>query len=262
MPVTHRQRLLAMTAAAALIAFPAAVQAQGSSGTSRMPQTTQTTPQEGAVGGTPAARGGANAGTATTQTVPGNNAGSPAAQGESPNRQVPPNMQGHGHSQGQGGGGTANPGGSVGNTQAPRDNTPGNPPSPNAPDRRSDAGAPGGGASPGAGASAVGALAAVDSASMRDARRASRVIGSAVYNENNESVGEVDDIVLPANGGGPVAVVSVGGFLGIGAKLVAVPYERLRMNGERNRWTLNGAATRDDLNRLPTFSYENTAGRG
>jgi hypothetical protein len=41
-----------------------------------------------------------------------------------------------------------------------------------------------------------------------------------------------------------------------------VPYERLRMNGERNRWTLNGAATRDDLNRLPTFSYENTAGRG
>jgi sporulation protein YlmC with PRC-barrel domain len=55
-------------------------------------------------------------------------------------------------------------------------------------------------------------LAAVDSASMRDARRASRVIGSAVYNENNESVGEVDDIVLPANGSGPVAVVSVGGF--------------------------------------------------
>ena len=97
---------------------------------------------------------------------------------------------------------------------------------------------------------------------MRDARRASRVIGAAVYNENNESIGEVDDIVLLGNGGAPVAVVSVGGFLGIGAKLVAVPYDRLRTAGERNRWTLTGAASRDDLQRLPTFSYDTTAGRG
>ncbi len=262
MPVTQRKRLLALTAAAALIAVPAAVQAQGSAGTSRMPQTTQTTPQEGAASGTPGARGGANSGSTTTQTVPGNNAGSPAAGGESPNRQVPEHMRERGHTstQGQGGGGSgaANPGGSVGNTQAPRDNAPGNPPSPNAPDRRSDARPPGGGAA----AAGGGALAAVDSGSMRDARRASRVIGAAVYNENNESIGEVDDIVLPANGGAPVAIVSVGGFLGIGAKLVAVPYERLRMVSERNRWMLTGAAARDDLNRLPTFSYESTAGRG
>ena len=62
-----------------------------------------------------------------------------------------------------------------------------------------------------------------------------------------------------------VAVVSVGGFLGIGAKLVAVPFERLRAAGgeQRNRWTLTGAASREDLNRLPTFSYDATAaGRG
>ena len=52
--------------------------------------------------------------------------------------------------------------------------------------------------------------------------------------------------------------------LGIGAKLVAVPYERLRAagGGERNRWTLTGAASRDDLNRMPTFSYDGAAGRG
>jgi sporulation protein YlmC with PRC-barrel domain len=277
---TRRARLLAVTAlaAAALIAVPEAVRAQGSAGTSRMPQTTQTTPQEGPIGGSPGARAGANAGQGTTQTVPGNNAGSPAASGTSGDRQVPPNMQGRGHSEGQeqaaggpgqgnqgaAGGGATNPGSSVGTTQAPRDNAPANPPSPNAPDRRSDAGQqPHGGAAAGApAAGGGGALAAVDSASMRDARRASRVIGAAVYNENNESIGEVDDIVLPGNGGAPVAVVSVGGFLGIGAKLVAVPYERLRTAGERNRWTLTGAASRDDLNRLPTFTYENTANRG
>jgi sporulation protein YlmC with PRC-barrel domain len=237
-----------------------------------MPQTTQTTPQEGPIGGSPGARAGANAGQGTTQTVPGNNAGSPAASGTSGDRQVPPNMQGRGHTQGQAneaGSGPPNPGGSVGNTQAPRDNAPGNPPSPNAPDRRSDAAPPRGGepsnpagAERAGGPAGGGALAAVDSASMRDARRASRVIGAAVYNESNESIGEVDDIVLPANGGPPVAIVSVGGFLGIGAKLVAVPYERLRAAGERNRWTLTGAASRDDLNRMPTFSYDTAAGRG
>ena len=101
---------------------------------------------------------------------------------------------------------------------------------------------------------------AVDNASLRDARRASRVIGAAVYNESNESIGEVDDIVLPGNGAPPVAVVSVGGFLGIGAKLVAVPYERLKSAGERNRWTLTGGS-KEILGRLPTFSYEATAGR-
>jgi sporulation protein YlmC with PRC-barrel domain len=221
------------------------------------------------VGGTPGARGGANAGSATTQTVPGNNAGAPGGGGQAPDRQVPPNMQGRGHTQGQAneaGSGPSNPGGSVGGTQAPRDNAPGNPPSPNAPDRRSDAGpaatgtVAAEGAAPAAAAGGA-SLAAVDAASMRDARRASRVIGAAVYNESNESIGEVDDIVLPANGGAPVAVVSVGGFLGIGAKLVAVPYDRLRAAGERNRSTLTGAASRDDLNRLPTFSYDSTAGR-
>ncbi|MBD0273898.1 MAG: PRC-barrel domain-containing protein [Acetobacteraceae bacterium] len=267
---TRRARLLAVTAlaAATLIAVPAAVQAQGAAGTSRMPQTTQTTPQEGPIGGNPGARAGGNAGQGTTQTVPGNNAGSPAASGTSGDRQVPPNMQGRGHSQGQGqatgspgqgnqgaaggGGAERNPGSSVGPTRAPRDNAPGNPPSPGAPGRRSDAGG-----------AAAAEFAALDNASMRDARRASRIIGAAVYNESNESIGEVDDIVLPGNGVAPVAVVSVGGFLGIGAKLVAVPYERLRAIGERNRWTLTGSASRDDLNRMPTFSYEGTAsGRG
>ena len=253
MPVTHRQRLLAMTAAA-LIAVPAATAlAQGSAGTSRMPQTTQTTPQEGPMSGSPGGRAAGNAGQGTTQTIPGNNAGAPRT-GEAPDRQVPEHMRERGartSTQGQGSGGGAgamNPGSSVGPTQAPRDNAPANPPSPNAPGRRSDAGTTPGG------------VAAVDSASMRDARRASRVIGSAVYNENNESIGEVDDVIIPPGGtGAPVAVISVGGFLGIGAKLVAVPYERLQLNAERNRWTLSGA-TKDSLTSLPTFSYEGAAG--
>jgi sporulation protein YlmC with PRC-barrel domain len=253
LPATYRQGLLALSAAAALLAVPAAVHAQAGSGTSRMPQASQTTPQEGSLGGTAGGRAGANAGQGTTQTIPGNDGGAAGGRGEASDRQVPPNMRGQGHTSehDQNTGASGNPGGSTGPTQAPRDGASGTPPSPNAPGRRSDAG------------DSAPVLAALDSASMRDARRASRVIGAAVYNEGNESVGEVDDIVLPGNGGAPVvAVVSVGGFLGIGAKLVAVPYERLRMAGERNRWILTGAASRDDLNKLPTFSYEGVAGRG
>ncbi|MFC7476402.1 PRC-barrel domain-containing protein [Dankookia sp. GCM10030260] len=100
---------------------------------------------------------------------------------------------------------------------------------------------------------------AVDSAALRSGRRASKLIGASVYNENNESIGEVDDILIPAGGtGGPIAVISVGGFLGIGAKLVAVPYERLQAaGGSNNRWTLAGA-TKDSLGSLPTFTYENS----
>jgi sporulation protein YlmC with PRC-barrel domain len=198
---------------------PALALAQGSAGSSMQPQTTQTTPQQGPLGGTPGARAGANAGQATGQTIPGNNAGSPQG-GSAPDRQTPPNMQ----AQSQG---TATPPA----TSAARPATAG---------------------------ATTGAL-AVDSAAIRSGRRASKLIGSSVYNENNESIGEVDDILIPSAGSGPVAVISVGGFLGIGAKLVAVPFDRLQAaGGSSNRWTLTGA-TKDSLGSLPTFNYDNSA---
>ncbi len=246
--MTTRQKLLAMTAAAGLAALPALAIAQGSSGSSMMPQTTQTGPQEGPLGGSPGARGGANAGTTTGQQIQGNNAGSPGGSG-SQDRQTPPNMR----AQGQ-------PEGPQSRSAGSTDGTPGaNPPSQGTSNPTS-AGSSTSRSNAMSGTTA-GPL-SVDSAQLRAGRRASKVIGSAVYNENNESIGEVDDILIPPGGSAPIAVISVGGFLGIGAKLVAVPYERLRTAGERNRWTLTGAASRDDLNRLPTFSYESTAGRG
>ncbi|NKE43514.1 PRC-barrel domain containing protein [Roseomonas frigidaquae] len=101
----------------------------------------------------------------------------------------------------------------------------------------------------------------VDSMSLRESRRASEIIGSNIYNEENNSIGEVDDLIVPQAGAAPVAVISVGGFLGIGAKLVAIPYERLTHDSERNRWVLRGA-TKESLEGLPSFSYDNAARRG
>ena len=295
--MTSRQTLLSMTAAAALLAVPVLATAQqgGSSGggSSMQSTTTQTTPQQGAVSSTPAARAGAEpGGTGPTQGV---------AQGATGTRDASGGVLAQGGTTG----GTA-----AGTTGSPRDGTPGNPPS-TAPQRAVDSvtgnrtppdGTPGNppgtaagramdrtlgtnttGANPGGTSAATGSVAgttagagagamAVDSAALRSGRRASKIIGSNIYNENNESIGEVEDILIPpttasmgAAGStgtaamgmaqGPVAIVSVGGFLGIGAKLVAVPYERLQHNAERNRWVLSGA-TKESLTALPTFSYD------
>ncbi|WP_439598879.1 PRC-barrel domain-containing protein [Falsiroseomonas sp.] len=117
---------------------------------------------------------------------------------------------------------------------------------------------------PGARSTATGATTpslSVDSMSLRESRRASQIIGSNIYNEENNSIGEVDDLIVPQAGGAPVAVISVGGFLGIGAKLVAIPYERLTHDAERNRWVLRGA-TKDSLQSLPAFTYDNNSRRG
>jgi hypothetical protein len=83
--------------------------------------------------------------------------------------------------------------------------------------------------------------------------RASKVVGATVHNGERESIGSIDDLIITADERVPVAVLSVGGFLGIGAKLVAVPFERLQIDREGNV-TLPGA-TRDSLRDLPEFKY-------
>ncbi len=99
----------------------------------------------------------------------------------------------------------------------------------------------------------------VDSRTLKEGRRASRLIGASVYNDSAETIGEVDDLLIPPAGGPPVAIISVGGFLGLGARLVAVPYEDLRLGN--GRWSLPGA-TKESLSALPGFAYEATSSRG
>ena len=59
--------------------------------------------------------------------------------------------------------------------------------------------------------------------------RASKLVGATVYNENGQSVGSVDDLLIGQDHKIDQAVVSVGGFLGIGSKLVAVPFDQLKI---------------------------------
>ncbi len=93
-----------------------------------------------------------------------------------------------------------------------------------------------------------------------DARRASRIIGSNVYNDRGETVGSVDYLLINREGGAPTAVLSVGGFLGIGSRLVAVPLTDLQWSAQQDRWVLPGA-TKEALQNRPAFNYD-SASRG
>ena len=92
----------------------------------------------------------------------------------------------------------------------------------------------------------------VDPASLATGYRASKMVGSTVVNEANETVGTIDDLIVTPTEKVPFAVLSVGGFLGMGSKYVVVPFSSLHVKDKR--MVLPGA-TKDSLTALPEFKY-------
>jgi PRC-barrel domain len=82
--------------------------------------------------------------------------------------------------------------------------------------------------------------------------RSSKVIGSSVVNDANETIGNIDDLLVSRDGKQPYAVLSIGGFLGMGTHLVVIPYDEL--NFGNNKIMLPGG-TKDGLKTLPEFKY-------
>jgi hypothetical protein len=95
-------------------------------------------------------------------------------------------------------------------------------------------------------------LAKLDVQTLAAGYRASKVIGSSVVNDAQETIGKIDDLLVSADGKEPYAVLSIGGFLGLGTHLVVVPYETLKFADKKV--TLPGG-TRDGLKMLPEFKY-------
>ena len=73
----------------------------------------------------------------------------------------------------------------------------------------------------------------VDPQSVATGYRASKLVGSAVFNEANENVGTIDDLIVAPNEKVPFAVLSVGGFLGMGSKYVVVPFSALHVQDKK-----------------------------
>lgn len=92
----------------------------------------------------------------------------------------------------------------------------------------------------------------VDVKTVAAGYRASKVIGSSVINEANETIGKIDDLLVTRDGKEPYAVLSVGGFLGMGTRMVVIRYDSLKFAD--NKVVLPGG-TKDGLRMLPPFQY-------
>lgn len=95
-------------------------------------------------------------------------------------------------------------------------------------------------------------LAKVDVQKLTAGYRASKIVGSSVTNDTQENIGKVDDLLVSPDGKNPFVVLSIGGFLGMGTHLVAIPFDSLKL--VENKVVLPGG-TKDGLRMLPEFKY-------
>jgi hypothetical protein len=81
--------------------------------------------------------------------------------------------------------------------------------------------------------------------------RGSKVIGLGVYNDKNESVGSINDLLMDKSGNIKAVVLGVGGFLGVGEHLVAVPFDKIKFVDQPVAYT-GTASTSSNSNRPAT----------
>jgi len=91
-----------------------------------------------------------------------------------------------------------------------------------------------------------------------DQVRASALIGKSVYGPENQSIGEISDLILEKQGNTRVALIDVGGFLGVGEKTVAIPFADLKFAKAEGADAsaepqVTVAMTKDQLQSEPAF---------
>jgi sporulation protein YlmC with PRC-barrel domain len=99
---------------------------------------------------------------------------------------------------------------------------------------------------------AVTPLAGIDDAALARSARASKLIGDKVY-KGDTSIGTIEDVLVDLDHATtPAVIISVGGFLGMGDKLVAVPVSQIKVGSEA-RFTTD--LTKDQLAKAPAFDF-------
>jgi sporulation protein YlmC with PRC-barrel domain len=84
---------------------------------------------------------------------------------------------------------------------------------------------------------------------------ADTLIGNDVYNSANESLGSIKELMIEMSTGKiSYAVLSFGGFLGMGDRLFAVPWQALKLDTANKRFTLN--ASKEQLKTAPGFDKD------
>lgn len=81
-----------------------------------------------------------------------------------------------------------------------------------------------------------------------------------VYNPSDETIGEVRDVLIDDDGEISVLILGVGGFLGLGEKNVAVPFDAVRRAEKDNSWYLVMNTTKEALEDAPGYKYDSDTG--
>jgi sporulation protein YlmC with PRC-barrel domain len=79
-----------------------------------------------------------------------------------------------------------------------------------------------------------------------------QILGHDVYNDKNEKVGKVYDIIIAPDKAVSYGIIAAGGFLGIGKYDVAIPANQFKM---QNGKIILPGATKDALKAMPVFQY-------
>ena len=86
--------------------------------------------------------------------------------------------------------------------------------------------------------------------------KASSMIGTDVINPKGDDLGDIKEVVIdPSTGKVAYAVVSFGGFLGLGEKLFAIPYSAFEYDADQNKYVLN--VNKERLEDAPGFDADN-----
>ncbi len=98
---------------------------------------------------------------------------------------------------------------------------------------------------------------------VQDARqlghwRGSKLIGSEVKDAAGKSIGKIEDLIVDPGGRVPMAVLSFGGFLGVGDKLYAVPWRAMRVERDDrdNLVVMLDNVSKETLDKAPSFARE------
>ena len=84
--------------------------------------------------------------------------------------------------------------------------------------------------------------------------RASKLIGKAIVNAANESIGDINDLLVSADGKIDSVIVGVGGFLGIGEKNVALPFNSLKFTTDgKGNTVVMSKVTKASLESMPQW---------
>ena len=85
--------------------------------------------------------------------------------------------------------------------------------------------------------------------------RVSELMDADIKNDEGETIGEVSDAIVSPSDKLTYAIIGVGGFLGLGERMVAVPVDMLLRGEEEDELVLQGA-TKETLESLPEFKFE------